>query len=145
MADGAVSVEIEREALENLLECFGDAGVRSREEPVSETRGFPEYSYSVLESDAEKIALADTCVLQEFDFVDSLYVFQPSSREAEDLRFSRARPQLDECLRGAGIATPDVDATNAEYQAFLVEQLTGDSTVIAEVNWCLYDAGIDAF
>ncbi|MGC4174296.1 hypothetical protein [Demequina sp.] len=117
IATGGISFDAIQEAVHATFACFDSAGVRYEEFAPAVTNGtlFPSYSFE----GEEKTAVADECIHTNSDYVEMLYMRQPSAIEAGLDAFEAGMPVLIACLRRLGYELDD-DVTADELKALLV-------------------------
>lgn len=111
--EGAVSYEVEHEALVNFYGCLDDAGIGYKDLTATAGRAFPRVDYQVFASDPTTM---DACYLEHAQFVDSLYSGQPAVVEEVEGLVERASGLIIACVREAGYDVAD-DPTYDELRS----------------------------
>lgn len=96
-----------KEAVDRTIGCLRDAGIGVIGDSVDYAHGYPQILYSYASradgrSEAETDQVAQECIVRNSLFIESLYRETPTVQEALDVRFERARAEVEDCLERAG-------------------------------------------
>ena len=131
LADGEVTFEEYQDSVGRTMSCLREAGLDVVGGVVSETRGFPEISYSFGSvspgrSEEQTLAIANECLVLHSRFVEAAYQLSPVAVEAMEQKFAPYREAVISCVRENGGELDD-DAVREEVMigSFAVQDRTG--------------------
>jgi hypothetical protein len=122
LAAGEVTFEEYRTAQQATFDCFAAAGIRYEESPPAVVDGIPRVEYLFEAPASGESSVADACILEHSDVVDTLYILQPSSIEAADAAFEASRADAVACLTRHDVEV-DAAAERADLQQAYIAAL----------------------
>lgn len=129
IAEGEVSFELARNALDNYFECLDLVGVHYVFEGTSGGGRFPEIDYSV----ASIAPPAESCYEREYKFLDMLYQLQPVADGYADDAIRAHTDEAVDCLADVGYvfdSDPTIDELrDALFRAYLGQHAGDDEGV----------------
>ena len=125
---GEVTVEMMREAVSGVSDCFeaGGGAVEPRDDVIVPGVVWPAYQVGYDESIGESTIdlLVKSCEAQEYRWISSVYQTQPTSREALGQYVLSKEGVLRDCLEGFGVPTdPAADGWELAQQAVALDDV----------------------
>jgi hypothetical protein len=130
---GQVTFEQYQAAVNQTVDCMRDAGIDVIGDDVTQTRGFPEISYSFANSSAgrtaeQTLAIADECIATHSMYIEQAYQLAPGSLEQQEAAFDPYRESMVQCVRdNGGDVADDATAADVLIAAAALEVETGVS------------------
>lgn len=135
--EGQVPIDIAKTAAFNVVDCFNSVGGQAEYEEKTTPSGLVQPGYKVIFDETLPDAVYESCVVQEYRWVNRVHQMQPSSRELVGQYVTSKEDVLRECLEGAGIATdPEATGWDLAQQAVQlpVETAGFDCLVVANID-----------